>query len=326
MCVCVCVKWVSRMVGAPTHRSLCVAFKRPKRLPWLFWKWLSAPSHVGLDNVGHFHWWGGHQQGALGFFNKPLMCFVMHWLYFTVKAILLLCQPVHFSPNCLFLHLPLVMLSTRLHRYQLFIFGETTNPARSLTTAPSRMYGRILWSGHYKKKEMKTKAAAPTMSFTETWWREDRERERDNSVGEKKKSTVSDFPLCETQFSLPLFFYLAPLWRPCLCGGRKNRSALFRLVSAIMKKRHQLKNGGSPRRLSQHSADNNYWLLSGDRRKSVEGKRTRDDARLLRIISRKLYLLQRHRDCSESRMKFWILVPFNERMKGTFSSWMERFS
>lgn len=71
---------------------------------------------------------GERQRGALGFFNKPLMCFVMHWLYFTVKAILLLCQPVHFSPNCLFLQLPLVMLSTRLHRYHLFIFGETTTP------------------------------------------------------------------------------------------------------------------------------------------------------------------------------------------------------
>lgn len=75
--------------------------------------------------------------------------------------------------------------------------------------------------------------------------------------------------------------YLAPLWRPCLCGGRKNRSALFRLVSAIMKKRHQLKNGGSSQRLSQHSADNNYRLLSGDKRKSVEGERTRDGARSL---------------------------------------------
>lgn len=76
--------------------------------------------------MGHFH--RGRQRGALGFFNKPLMCFVMHWLYFTVKAILLLCQPVHFSPNCLFLQLPLVMLSSRLHRYHLFIFYENNNP------------------------------------------------------------------------------------------------------------------------------------------------------------------------------------------------------
>lgn len=96
--------------------------------------------------------------------------------------------------------------------------------------------------------------------------------------GGKKMSAVSDSTLCETQFSHPLLFCLVPLWRRCLCDGRKNRPALFRLVSAIMKKHHQLKNGGSLRHLSQHSADNNYWLLSRDKKKTVQGKRTEDDA------------------------------------------------
>lgn len=273
MHVCVCVKWVSGMVGAPTHGLLCVVFMRPKHLPWLSESDFQHPAMWAAIMLAIFiGGGGGSQRGALGFFNKPLMCFVMHWLYFTVKAILLLCQPVHFSPNCLFLQLPLVMLSTQLHRYHLFIFGETTNALPPLPKAPSQMYGMIPWSGHCKRKE-NTKSAT---SFIEKWWTE---REREQSG--KKKSTVSDSPLCETQFSLPLFFYLAPLWRPCLCGGRKNRSALFRLVSAIMKKRHQLKNGGSSRRLSQHSADNNYRLLSGDKRKSVEEERTRDGARSL---------------------------------------------
>lgn len=70
-----------------------------KTSPLTFWKWLSVPNHVGHDNVGHFH---RGEWGVLGFFNKPLICFVMHWLYFTVKPILFLRQPVHFSLNCLF--------------------------------------------------------------------------------------------------------------------------------------------------------------------------------------------------------------------------------
>lgn len=43
-----------------------------------------------------------------------------------------------------------------------------------------------------------------------------------------------------------------------------------------MKKHHQLKNGGSLRRLSQHSADNNYWLLSRERKRQskARGRRT----------------------------------------------------
>lgn len=73
-------------------------------------------------------------------------------------------------------------------------------------------------------------------------------------------STVSDSPLCETQFSHPLLLSGAIMetvfaWRQ---GKKKTRPALFRLVSAIMKKRHQAKKGGSSQRLSQHSADNNY--------------------------------------------------------------------
>lgn len=132
----------------------------------------------------------------------------------------------------------------------------------------------------------------------------ERRRERENRVGEKRNPQLViphyvklNFPSCSS------FIWCHNGGRVCVVA-EKNRSALFRLVSAIMKKRHQLKNGGSLQRLSQHSADNNYWLLSGDKRKSVEGKRTRDGARSLSgLFHANLYLLQRHRDCRESGMK-----------------------
>lgn len=38
---------------------------------------------------------------------------------------------------------------------------------------------------------------------------------------QKKWSQVSDSPLCETQFSLLLLFYLVSLCGPCLSGGRE---------------------------------------------------------------------------------------------------------
>lgn len=92
-----------------------------KPSPLTFWKWLSVPNHVGHDNVGHFHE-GGGGWGVLGFFNKPLMCFVMHWLYFTVKPHSVPLPASALLPKLPFLQLPFVMLSTPLHRYHLFIF------------------------------------------------------------------------------------------------------------------------------------------------------------------------------------------------------------
>ena len=77
------------------------------------------PNHVGHDNVGHFD--GGGEWGVLGFFNKPLMCFVMHWLYFTVKTHSVPSPASALLPKLPFLQLPFVMLSTPLRRYHLFI-------------------------------------------------------------------------------------------------------------------------------------------------------------------------------------------------------------
>lgn len=104
-----------------------------KASPLTFWKWLSVPNHVGHDNVGHFH---RREWGALGFFNKPLvMCFVMHWLYFTVKTHSVPSPASALLPKLPFLQLPFVMLSTRLHRYHLFILWNN-NPVKTKQPHP----------------------------------------------------------------------------------------------------------------------------------------------------------------------------------------------
>lgn len=86
------------------------------------------PNHVGHDNVGHFD--GGGEWGVLGFFNKPLMCFVMHWLYFTVKTHSVPSPASALLPKLPFLQLPFVMLSTPLRRYHLFILWNN-NPVKT---------------------------------------------------------------------------------------------------------------------------------------------------------------------------------------------------
>lgn len=99
-----------------------------KACPLTLWKWLSVPNHVGHDNVGHFH---REEWGVLGFFNKPLvMCFVMHWLYFTVKTHSIPSPASALRPKLPFLQLPFVMLSTRLRRYHLFILWNN-NPVKT---------------------------------------------------------------------------------------------------------------------------------------------------------------------------------------------------
>ncbi len=104
--------------------------------PLTFWKWLSVPNHVGHDNVGHFH---RGEWGVLGFFNKPLMCFVMHWLYFTVKTHSVPSPASALLPKLPFLQLPFVMLSTLLRRYHLFILWNN-NPVKTKQPHPLPTY------------------------------------------------------------------------------------------------------------------------------------------------------------------------------------------
>lgn len=112
-----------------------------KTSPLTFWKWLSVPNHVGHDNVGHFH---RREWGVLGFFNKPLvMCFVMHWLYFTVKTHSVPSPACALLPKLPFLQLPFVMLSTPLRRYHLFILWNN-NPVKTKQPHPLPTYKLIV--------------------------------------------------------------------------------------------------------------------------------------------------------------------------------------
>lgn len=145
--------YVSWNLSAPMHVSEfkyyhLLLFHSPGALPFMcataiktspltFWKWLSVPNHVGHDNVGHFHRGGWR---VLGFFNKPLvMCFVMHWLYFTVKTHSVPSPASALLPKLPFLQLPFVMLSTRLHRYHLFILWNN-NPVKTKQPHPQPTY------------------------------------------------------------------------------------------------------------------------------------------------------------------------------------------
>lgn len=78
--------------------------------------------------------------GVLGFFNKPLvMCFVMHWLYFTVKTHSVPSPATALLPKLPFLQLPFVMLSTLLRRYHLFILWNN-NPVKTKQAHPLPTY------------------------------------------------------------------------------------------------------------------------------------------------------------------------------------------
>lgn len=82
----------------------------------------------------------GGAWGVLGFFNKPLvMCFVMHWLYFTVKTHSVPLPASALLPKLPFLQLPFVMLSTLLRRYHLFILWNN-NPVKTKQPYPLRTY------------------------------------------------------------------------------------------------------------------------------------------------------------------------------------------
>ncbi len=138
ICTCAC-KWIEIRPLLICHSPeallfLCATTRKSSLLT--FWKWLSVPNHVGHDNVGHFH---RGEWGVLGFFNKPLMCFVMHWLYFTVKTHSVPSPACALLPKLPFLLLPFVMLSTLLRRYHLFILWNN-NPVKTKQPHPLPTY------------------------------------------------------------------------------------------------------------------------------------------------------------------------------------------
>lgn len=138
ICTYAC-KWIEKrppLALSFTWALLFLCATAIKTSPLTFWKWLSVPNHVGHDNVGHFH---RGEWGVLGFFNKPLMCFVMHWLYFTVKTHSVPSPASALLPKLPFLQLPFVMLSTPPRRYHLFILWNN-NPVKTKQPQPLPTY------------------------------------------------------------------------------------------------------------------------------------------------------------------------------------------
>lgn len=173
----------------------------------------------------------------------------MHWLYFTVKTHSVPSPATALLPKLPFLQLPFVMLSTPLRRYHLFILWNN-NPRQNKTSSPHTHLETDRWMdgqtdrcmegwmydgwtkllldwitgiNEWKSEQITGKRweinihriVVLAKCSTARWWK------RGKMEWEKKWSRVSDSPLCETQFSLLLLFYLLPLWGLCLSGGRE---------------------------------------------------------------------------------------------------------